>query len=487
VNTSSDPVSPPVASGPVVIVGGGLAGLAAAVCLSQHGFPVTVLEARDRLGGRASSFVDPESGETLDNCQHVSMGCCTNLQHFCQTIGVGSDFRVEDSLAFVGPEGGVSRLRAWPLPCPLHLAPSFAALRYLSLAEKWRLALGLRSLARTRPEQIDPSESFFGWLQRHRQSERIIERFWEVVLVSALSESLERIDVGHARKVFVDGFLRHRKGWEVHVPTVPLDALYGPPVMDWLQARGGTVRTLAAVRRLAGDLRGIDRIELRSGETLATPEVIVAVPQGRVLDLLPKDLAEHPEVTAIREIESAPITSLHLWFDRAITELPHAVLIGRLSQWLFRRGETTPDSLVPSPQPTLPNPSAYYQVVISASRSLKAMSREEVLGRVLNELRDIWPAARDAELLHWRMVTERNAVFSVTPGIDGIRPAQQSPAPNLQLAGDWTATGWPATMEGAVRSGYLAAENILRRRGIDETLLQPDLPTAWLSRLVFGW
>lgn len=463
----------------VLIVGGGLAGLAAAVELGRHGVSVTLLESRDRLGGRASSFTDPESGETLDNCQHVSMGCCTALQRFCETVGVAGKFRVEKELTFVDPEGRCSKLRGAALPAPLHLAPSFARLQYLSWREKLRLAIGLRALARKTPRAIDDREPFLDWLRRHRQTDRIIERFWEVVLVSALSESLDRVDVSLARKVLVDGFLRNRDGWEVHLPTAPLDLLYGAPVIDWLTSHGGQVCLQAGVRRLEGGAAGIVGIELRSGERKRAEDYILAVPHYRVLDLLPTEVASHPRLAGIAKIESAPITSLHLWLDREIMELPHAVLIGRASQWIFQRPE---QGAAGTENPR----GAYYQVVISASRALRGRSQEEVCGQVMAELGAIWPAAREARLLHWRMVTERRAVFSGTPGVDALRPVQQSPVANLQLAGDWTATGWPSTMEGAVRSGMLAAENVLRRRGQDVRLLPPDLPTAGLSRLLLG-
>ncbi|MFV0445064.1 MAG: FAD-dependent oxidoreductase, partial [Planctomycetaceae bacterium] len=223
-------------------------------------------------------------------------------------------------------------------------------------------------------------------------------------------------------------------------------------------------------------------VELRTGEQLSCDELVLAVPHGRVLDLLPDDVAALPELQRISRIESAPITSLHLWFDRPLTVLPHAVLLGRLAQWVFRH----PPPLSPTastPQSSIPNP---YQVVISASSALRGRSREAIRDEVLTELRSVWPASQAAQLLRWKLVTERTAVFSVTPGIESLRPQQQSPVPNLQLAGDWTDTGWPATMEGALRSGYRAAENLLRRRGIEAPLLQPDLPTAMLSRVLFG-
>jgi len=490
-----------------VIVGGGLAGLAAAVSLGSAGLATLLLESRDRLGGRASSFVDPETGATVDNCQHVSMGCCTNLRQFCRTIGVDRSLQVQSALTFIGPDGSRSRFSAVPLPAPLHLAPAFLRLSYLSLREKWSLAIGLRRLARLREGDWDGRLSFGDWLRRQGQSERAIERFWEVVLVSALSESLDRIDIGLARKVFVDGFLRHRRGWEVEIPTVPLDQLYDAPARRWLTARGGSVRTQAAARRLHGDAQRVTSVELRSGELLPVSEIVLAVPHHRALELLPPDVAALPELSVLNALETAPITSLHLTFDRPITELPHAVLVGRLSQWLFRRPATAflsaleqgPRGAVAGPDDPgaremsarqadrgAPAAAHGYQVVISASRALHGRSQEEVRDAVLGELRSIWPAATDARLLHWRMVTERRAVFSATPGCDRLRPAQATPVPNLFLAGDWTSTGWPSTMEGAVRSGYLAAEALLSRRGAAVQFVRPDLPVAWLSRLAFG-
>jgi squalene-associated FAD-dependent desaturase len=461
----------------VHILGGGLAGLAAATVLLQHGVPVTLLEARDRLGGRASSFVDAETGETVDNCQHVSMGCCTALQHFCRTVGVAPLFRDEKELTFIDPDGGRSTLRAAPLPAPLHLAPAFARLRYLTFREKLQLARGLRALARLRPEDVSEQTSFLDWLTAQRQSPRVIERFWDVVLVSALSESLDRIDVRYAQKVFVDGFLRHRDGWRVQTPVVPLDDIYGRPVLHWLKSHGGDVRLNAAVRRLRGTTGGVTTVALRDGQELPVVDVILAVPPHRVADLLPPEIAHSATFTAVSHIDSAPITSVHVWFDRPVLDLDHAVLIGRLSQWVFTRpGRAAGENSSPSA----------CQVVVSASRALRGLPQEELRDRVLAELTAIWPAAGAARVEHWRVVTEHRAVFSAVPGIDALRPPQQSSVPNLQLAGDWTATGWPATMEGAVRSGYLAASNVLRRRGIVPPPLPPDLPTARLSRWLFG-
>jgi len=237
------------------------------------------------------------------------------------------------------------------------------------------------------------------------------------------------------------------------------------------------------LKQLIGNLSSIENIELRDGTQLTADDYILAVPHYRVSDLLPETIASQPAFQQLDQIETAPISSLHLWFDRPVLDVPHAVLLGRLSQWVFRSPE--------SKKPQADKDGEKCQVVISASRMLRDLSQEEVRDHVINELADIWPQARTATLTHWRMVTEHRAVFSATPGIEQLRPTQQSSVTNLQLAGDWTDTGWPATMESAIRSGYLAAENILRRRqlipqNVKHPILQPDLPTSRLARLSLG-
>jgi squalene-associated FAD-dependent desaturase len=499
----------------IVIVGGGLAGLAAAVGLAgRPDLRVTLCESRPRWGGRASSFVDQTTGEPIDNCQHVALGCCTNFRHFCATIGIESLFCREDELVFIAPDGRASRMAAAPLPAPLHLAPAFARFGFLSWHDKYRLARGLRALARTDPSTCE-GLTFLDWLHQHGQTPATIDRFWHVVLVSALSETLDRIDVGHARKVFVDAFIASRHGWEVWLPTAPLDELYGPRLETWLAARNVTPRLLSGAKRLLFDAAGknsaeatpstappanMTGVELRSGERIDADQVILAVPQNLVLSLLPEEWHSHPGLAGIEHLETAPISSVHLWFDRPITDLRHATFVGKQSQWLFNRSAIQATFVVPAsagrdaPQTTVgsqtPPPEGgttnYYQIVISASRDVVESGNDETIRAVVEELASVWPVVREARLVHSRLVTEHKAVVSMLPGVDKLRPPQQSPIANLQLAGDWTQTGWPGTMEGAVRSGYLAAENVLRRCSRPERLVQPDLPRALLSKLLFG-
>lgn len=446
----------------VIVVGGGLAGLAAAVALAPRGFAVTVLEARPRLGGRASSFQDAASGQLIDACQHVSMGCCTNFHHLCDTVGVGRLLAPQPTLYFQTPDRRVSVFKSDPWPAPFHLGRALASAHYLTAAEKVRIGYGL---ARMLAESPDADPPLHDWLLRHLQTARTIDRFWGVVLTSALNETVDRVGLKYARKVFRDGFVRHRDAFTVHVPTVPLAKLYGDELRGWLARHGVTVREGAGVAKLQSPgmaVSGLSEVVLRDGTVVRGETVILAGPFDRVLDLLPPPLAADPFFARIGQLQPSPIISVHVWYDRPVLKLPHVVLVDALGQWVFNRGEVAPGEY-------------YLQVVVSAARPLRGLGHDEIRRRILEELGRLYPAVGAARVVRSRVVTEHTATFSAVPGVDALRPPQLTPVPGLYLAGDYTQTGWPATMEGAVRSGYLAAEAVLNRLGRGERLVRPDL------------
>jgi squalene-associated FAD-dependent desaturase len=481
----------------IVIVGGGLAGLAAASCLVDRGLRITILESRPRLGGRASSFPDPATGELVDNCQHLSMACCTNLADFCRRVGIYEMLRREPELVFLGPEGKVSRFRAGFGPAPFHLTGSFLKAHFLELRDKLSVAHGLACLAWDRADR--PGETFADWLGRHRQTGRAIEMFWRPVMVSTLNEQLDQMDVGHARKVFLDGFLRNRSGFQIELPLVPLGDFYGRRLERWLEIHEVAVRLTTGVRSIEPDEDGaIGGAVLRTGERIAADFVVLAVPFDRIDRLIPDDLRDRiPGLSSLDSMKSSPVTGVHLWFDRPVCPFDHVVTLGRLIQWVFNhtaiQGRSAPagielpraddDRAVPS-DPA--DRGQYLQLVISASYDLLALDKVAIRDRVLAELAEIWPAAREAKLLRWWVVTEHGATFAVRPGIEALRPPQRTPIDGLFLAGDWTDTGWPATMEGAVRSGYLAAQEILRDLDRPTRLIRPGLPSGALARWLFG-
>ncbi len=423
----------------VIVVGGGLAGLAATVALAGRGHTVTLLEARPRLGGRASSFTDPATGELVDACQHVSMGCCTAFHGLCETIGVRGLLEAQPQLWFRTPDGRESVFAADPWPAPFHLGRALLGAHYLTATEKMRIAYGIGRLALVPPDADPPLET---WLIRHFQTRRTIDRFWSVVLVSALNDTVANVGLKYARKVFVDGFLRTRDGHTVHVPTVPLGRLYGDELRNWMDRHRVVTRLNCGVREVRPGA-----VTLRDGGVLTADAVILAVPFERALGLLPEAIRALPFFAAIGNLTPSPITSVHLWLDREVLNRPHAVLVDSLGQWVFTRGEVSLGRF-------------YLQVVVSASRELKALGREEIQTRIVDELRRLYPRMREAKVLQAKVVTEQTATYRVVPGVDDWRPTQRTPLPGLVLAGDYTRTGWPATMEGAVRSGQMAADAV---------------------------
>lgn len=458
----------------VVVVGGGLAGLAAAAAVRDAGLAVQLVEGRRQCGGRAASFADATDGSLVDACQHVAMGCCTNFLELCCEAGIGPLVRRDRTLWFIGPDGrrAACTPAAW-LPAPLHLAPLLLGMRHFSLRERLALAVGMLRLAAWRPTpDSGPEPTAADWLAA-RQPERVIQLFWQPVIESALGESIDLVGITAVKKVAVDGFLAHPTAADLWVPTRPLGDLFGERLVGWLGERGVTIRTGRQVTAIEREAKGRATGVRCGAELVAADAVVLAVPWRAAARLVPDLLPPVDEAFA-----GSPITAVHLWFDRPVIDLPHAVLVGRVSQWVFQGDQTSDDSQATAEQ------GHHCQVVISASRGLCGGDREHLLNTVVAELREIFPGARDARLLRSRIVTDPTAVLSVRPGVDQVRPQTSTQVPNLFLAGDWVATGWPSTMEGAVRSGRQAAAAVAASLGRKPRVLTADLPKNPLVRLL---
>ena len=458
----------------VAVIGAGLAGISAGSALADAGYHVELFERRPYLGGRASSYELPGTGEVVDNCQHVLLGCCTNLIDFYRRLGVEKQIRWYDEITFLMPDGRASTLKPSWLPAPLHSGISFLASPVLDLQDKLAISRALLALMPALP--ADNGEDFQSWLLRHGQTKQAIDRFWAPVLISALNDELDQVSVRYAALVFRDSFLKSAEAGRMGLPAVPLSQLYGEAA-SYIEARGGRVHLRASVDSIQADNNGV-RVCVGGDDVLAD-FAILATQFNRVTKLLP----DTPEMQPLREqaahFGSSPITGIHLWFDREVTPLEHAVLLERTIQWMFQKSK-----ILKTRRESGENVS-YLELVVSSSKTLVDKSRNEIIDLAMRELAEFFPSLREAKLIKSTVIKEVHATFSPTPGSDANRPSYISPWPRLFLAGDWTATGWPSTMEGAVRSGYGAAEALAIASGGLQKFLVPDLPAKGLMRL-FG-
>ena len=499
----------------VAIAGGGLAGLAAACALADSGFRVTLFERRPYLGGRASSYEHPGTGEVVDNCQHVLFRVCTNLVEFYRRIGVADKIRWYDTMTFIEPGGRSTVMRASPLPAPLHTAPSFLQFPFLDIKDKLAISRAIAALTLT--AQPDSGRSFLDWCHRHHQTENAIQRFWKPILVSALSEDLDLISISYAAQVVRES-MKSPEARHMGVPTIPLTDLYNA-AGDYVRARNGEILFRHSLETFSPDA---SQVKIRVNGTESTFDyLILALPFDSIARTLPQSPESAPLRDHLSHFEPCPITGIHLWFDRQITDLDHAVLLDRTTQWMFnksrlldknrevldaRERETREEQSREEPAreeqareghdfsraanaPTQTRasapevPGSYLELVVSASKSLIDKSRSEIVDLALAEVREFFPAARPATLLKSTVIKEVHATYSPRPGIDAHRPPQSTAWSRVFLAGDWTATGWPATMEGAVRSGYLAAQSLLHSIGLEEKkFISPDLPPTGFMR-----
>ncbi|MGB6744234.1 MAG: hydroxysqualene dehydroxylase HpnE [Terracidiphilus sp.] len=459
----------------VTVVGGGVAGMSAACALAEAGLRVQLVERRGYLGGRASSYLHPGVNEVIDNCQHVLFGCCTNLIGFYKRIGVADRIHWTRAMTMIEPGGRRSELGPSFLPAPLHGLPKMIAAKAFTLADKLALARAFRILLR--PVAADSSESLAAWLKRNGQTEGAVERFWRLVIASALNADLDCIAVPYAAKVIRELFMNSAQAGAMGMSGVPLSELYAG-AERFLTERGSEVLFNRNVERAEWDEETSQwTLETRGGEVVsdflvlalpfeATAKMIANMPPAEGADALAGKIERH---------EHWPICSVHLWFDREITDLPHAVLLDREIHWMYNKSRLQPWRKVTG---------SYLELVQSASRRFAALPREEAIAQALQELAEFFPAVATAKLEKAALIKEVRATFGVPPGVDAFRPESASPWPNCFLAGDWVATGWPSTMESAARSGHLVAEAVCMNIDEPRRFLIEDLKPRGFMRLL---
>ncbi len=443
-----------------IVVGGGFAGLAAATLLAERGGRVLLLEARPHLGGRARSWVDPQTGSTVDNGQHLLLGSYRETLRLLERVGSRDrlDLQARLRIPFVEPGGSVS-VFALP-PAPLYAWSVLAGLlRFPGLAFRERIGLlrvarDVRRLGRLPAGERDRDEvTVASWLRALGQSERVRERLWDPLATAALNEEPERASAAMFLPVLSELLLGGPDASRLGVPRVGLSDLYAEPAGHYLRARGSEVRVRAQVRQLLFERGRCCGVLLADGASLTAREVIVAVPPADLLEMLPQELAADPFFAGCARLETSPIVSIYLWFGAPVTELPLAGLIGGHWQWIFSRHA--------------PGGGAGFGVTLvqSAARVFVEASRDTLVRRALDDLHRFFPSSRRTALRHSLIIKEKRASVASLPGSLALRPSTQTPRPGLHLAGDWTATGLPATIEGAVLSGHACARQVLDAAG----------------------
>lgn len=462
----------------VAVIGGGLAGCNAALHLARQGADVSLFESRMRLGGRVGSFVDKESGLPIDYCQHVGMKCCSELRRWIALTHQQDSWAEQAELHFVSNRGKSLTISAWPLPAPFHL--SGLLLKWPDLRLRDRLVIGwaLCKLLVRAADKRDDKVLALPWLIRAGQTERALKNFWETILVSALGEKVERVSLGATRKVLIDGFAATRDAFHLLVPKLPLSELVDDRMRSALREAGVQIHDQTSVQRIERSHEGAWSLVGKGTVEGLFDSVVIAVPWHRVEPLLDGVVEFSVREGATGEgtlaaIESSPITGVHTWWTKPWLKSPHAILINRTCQWVFPGPDVSTRSEGEKRDECESGVgAAYYQIVISASHDLPRGESSQVLEAVQKELQSLFPEARNSRLIRGKIVTDPNAVFSISPDIAEARwPANKFAEQGIFFAGDWTETGWPATMEGALRSGIQAAEAVAICRGTPAKIL----------------
>jgi squalene-associated FAD-dependent desaturase len=432
----------------VIVIGGGLAGITAALDCARVGAEVTLLESRGRLGGAAYSF--QRDGLWVDNGQHVFLRCCTDYQRLVHELGADELVTMQPRLdiAVLAPGGRRGRLRRSVLPAPLHLAGALARYPYLNMRERLALTAAMTALRFVDPDDpANDQRSFGDWLRRFRQDRRAIDAIWDLIVRPTINLTSEEASLAQAALVFRLGLLERTDAGDIGHAVVPLSQIHDVAGRQALARAGVDVRLRTAAAAIVPDEDGFS-VRLAGGDALRAGHVIAAVPHGRAGALLPD--GARGDRDAWQRLGSSPIVNVHVVYDRPVLELPFAAGIDSPVQWVFDR---TAGSGLTDGQ--------YLVVSLSAADAELGVPGEQLRERYLSALAELLPAAREATVRTCFVTRDHAATFRAAPGHRALRPGPATGLPGLVLAGAWTDTGWPATMESAVRSGRAAAARVL--------------------------
>ena len=449
-----------MSAAPVVVAGGGLAGISAALALADAGLRVTLLEARGRLGGATYSF--QRDGLWLDNGQHVFLRCCTAYRDFIERIGASDLVTLQRRLDIpvIHPERGVSRLARSNLPAPLHLSRSLAAYRHLGRLDKLRIVRSAAALARLDLGDRSLDDQTFGaWLRNHGVSGRALDSFWDLIVLPTLNLPSDEASLWLSAMVFQVGLLTDGPAADLGYATVPLGEAHGARAAAALEASGVDVRLHSAVSGI--ERSEADGVQVDVGaEQISATALVLAVPHEQAARLVPAEV--HASAESFANLGHSPIVNLHVIYDRPVMDHAFAAGVGTPVQWVFDRSASAGLTI-----------GQCLAVSLSGATAYAERPTEELRAMFVPELARLFPAAAAARVTAFYVTREHRATFRPSPGTLRLRPRATTADPRIALAGAWTDTGWPATMEGAVRSGRQAARNILMALGRDR-----GLPTA---------
>jgi squalene-associated FAD-dependent desaturase len=448
----------------VVVVGGGLSGITAAIALAESGADVTLLEARPRLGGATCSF--SRDGLTVDTGQHIFLGCCSAYRGLLDKLGMAGHAPLQDrfDVTVLAPGGRKARLRRNALPGPLHMLAALGRYPFLTMAE--RISVSRPALAMRRVDPADPAtdrQRFGDWLSAHGQTERSRRLLWDLFSVSSLNIAGDDASLALAAVVVKTGLLGKNNAADIGVPALPLGELHGDAGATLLGKLGARVTLGAKVTAIEPVDGGGYRVRLgpEDDEELTADAVVLAVPHEKAAPLMPPGALPERTVAAWAGLGASPIVNVHVIYDRPVTDLPFVAAVDSPVQWVFDRTRIS----------GMDRPGHQYLAIsLSAADQYADTPVAELRERFVPALAELFPAARDANVAEFFVTRERRATFRQAPGSGALRPKTATRRPGLVLAGAWTDTGWPDTMEGAVRSGLAAAVELRR------TILKPTSP-----------
>ena len=507
---AGQPTEPPPSHTSVVVLGGGVAGISAALYLSEAGFRVTLVESRRFLGGRAFSFTDGQTGDVVDNGQHVITGGCTRFLDLLERLGARDRWLLQPRLAIKvrSRRGTAGALRTGMAPAPFHLLGSLLRYPHLPAADKFRvLAALVRAKLTDRWQPGLERITFRDWLVERGQTERAIAKFWNVFVEPVLNDSVSDVSAAMGLMFVQEAMLKGYSDPNIGYPTVGLLPCLGEPAREKLSALGCNVMLGAPVKRMvveagsdspllvsvapagdgstAGVLPGAEQrregarvagVELGSGEVVIGDRYVSALPRDVLGTVLPGEMADMPFFSRAGEIQQAPIVNVHLWYDRPVMEEDFCAFVDSPLQWVFNKGASKGASLggsgMEGTQPAGEG-TVGQRICVSLSAAWEHIDlpREELAQAIHAEVlaafshNEEWQKRGTPNLLHWSVVKQRQATIRCLPGVEDLRPPSATPIPNLFLAGDWTKTGWPSTLEGAARSGFNAAQAVAASLG----------------------